>query len=61
MNEIPKFVLNRFQGTIIVQLNLEMAADLLALLNEFENLHPHEYALRCKIQNALRYEHQDVA
>ena len=51
--QTPKFVANRFQGAFILQMNEEMTECLFHLLDDFDDLKPHEFALRRKLYQLL--------
>lgn len=49
----PKFVINRFQGAVVLMMNLAMADELAYTLDDFETLQPHLFTLRRKLHSAV--------
>lgn len=49
----PKFAITRLDNTIMIAVNLPMGGELLDILDDFEDLNPHEYAMREQLRTIL--------
>jgi hypothetical protein len=50
----PKFHLSRVDSTVVLAMNSVMATSLLEILDDFEQLNEHEYALREQLRPLAR-------
>ncbi len=49
----PKFSVARMENVITLTMDLPMARDLFALLDDFNDLTEHEFALRLQLRNLI--------